>query len=191
MKALYRLAAFAAAAVMFGCTSFAAEYDKADKSVSPSDTTASYQTMAVIGGDNKVYYMNTSSGGLDAGFVAAMSAELADGEYTLRLKIDGGEVIDEAFAVGAQTPSGGNMEFAGSEKTGTAEINGKTVEVESRGYYYDDSISGGKIHVNFTYEDKPYSYTYGGGLPNVDGKIGVQIDNVPVQGVENMTVTIQ
>ncbi len=191
MKALYRLAAFAAAAVMFGCTSFAAEYDEADKSVSPSDITASYQTMAVIGGDNEVYYMNTSSGGLGAGFEAAMSAELEDGEYTLRLKIDGKEVIDETFTVGAQTPSGGNMEFAGSEKTGTAEINGEAVEVESRGYYYTGSISGEKIHVSFTYDGKQYSYTHGGELPNVDGKIGVQIDNVPVQGVENMTVTIQ
>ena len=190
MKALYRLAAFAAAAVMFGCTSFAAEYDEADKSVSPSDTTASYQTMAVIDGD-EVYYINTSSGGLGAGFEAAMSAELEDGEYTLRLKFMDGTVKDEAFAVGAQTPSGGNMEFAGSEQTGTAEINGEPVEVESRGYYYDGSISGGKIHVSFTYEDTPYSYTHGGELPNVDGIIGVQIDNVPVQGVENMTVTIQ
>ena len=45
--------------------------------------------------------------------------------------------------------------------------------------------------MSFTYEDTPYSYTYGGELPNVDGIIGVQIDNVPVQGVENMTVTIQ
>lgn len=190
MKALYRLAAFAAAAVMFGCTSFAAEYDETNYSVSPSDKKASYQTMAVIGGDNKVYYMNTSSGGLDAGFVAAMSAGLEDGNYTLRLKFMDGTVKNETFAVGAQTPSGGNMEFAGSEKTGTAEINGEPVEVESRGYYYDDSISGGKIHVNFTYKDKPYSYTYGGKLPNVDGKIGVQIDNVPVS-ISDMTVTIQ
>ena len=191
MKALYRLAAFAAAAVMFGCTSFAAEYDEADNSVSPSDKKASYQTMAVIGGDNEVYYMNTSSGGLDAGFEAAMSAKLEDGEYTLRLKIDGGEVIDEAFAVGAQTPSEITMTEVDAVATGTAKINDKTVDVESRGYYYMGSISGGEIHVNFTYDGKPYSYTHGGELPNVDGKIGVQIDNVPVQGVENMTVTIQ
>ncbi len=189
MKALYRLAAFAAAAVMFGCTSFAAEYDEADNSVSPSDKTASYQTMAVIDGD-KVYYMNTSSGGLGAGFEAAMSAKLADGNYTLRLKFMDGTVKDETFAVGAQTPSEITMTEVDAVATGTAEINDKTVEVESRGYYYTGSISGGKIHVSFTYEDTPYSYTYGGKLPNVDGIIGVQIDNVPVS-ISDMTVTIQ
>lgn len=190
MKALYRLAAFAAAAVMFGCTSFAAEYDGADNSVSPSDATKSYQTMAVIGDDNKVYYMNTSSGGLDAGFEAAMSAKLADGEYTLRLKFMDGTVKDEVFAVGAQTPSEITMTEVDAVATGTAKINDKTVDVASRGYYYDGSISGGKIHVSFTYDDKPYSYTHGGELPNVDGKIGVQIDNVPVS-ISDMTVTIK
>ena len=190
MKALYRLAAFAAAAVMFGCTSFAAEYNEADKSVSPSDITASYQTMAVIGGDNKVYYMNTSSGGLGAGFEAAMSAGLANGNYTLRLKFMDGTVKDETFAVGAQTPSEITMTEVDAVATGTAEINDKTVEVESRGYYYTGSISGEKIHVSFTYDGKQYSYTHGGKLPNVDGIIGVQIDNVPVS-ISDMTVTIQ
>lgn len=190
MKALYRLAAFAAAAVMFGCTSFAAEYNGADNSVSPADTKASYQTMAVIGGDNKVYYMNTSSGGLDAGFVAAMSAGLEDGEYTLRLKFMDGTVEDEAFAVGAQTPSEITMTEVDAVATGMTEIKGEEVDVESRGYYYMGSISGGEIHVNFTYGGEQYSYTHGGKLPNVDGKIGVQIDNVPVS-ISDMTVTIQ
>lgn len=189
MRALYGLAAFAAAAVLFGGTAFAAEYDEADVSVIPSDASAVYQTIAVTDASGNVYFMDTSQDGLPAGMKAAMSTELEDGDYILRLKAEDGDAADESFTVGG-TAAGAEMTPVEAESTGETEIDGETVAVESRGYWYDGEIAGGaKIHVNFTYKDTPYTYTHGGELPNVEGKIGVQIDNVP-SSIEDMTVTI-
>ena len=188
---LRKAAAALAAAAMLGCTAMAAEYSESDNAVAPSDMNTSYQTMIVMDSAENVYFMDTASEGLGAGMKAAlMSGGLEDGEYTLRLKLTDGGVADESFTVGEPAPSGTEMTYAGAGNTGVTEINGKPVETESRGYYYKGSISGGsRIAVSFTYNEQSYSYTCGGALPNLEGGIAVQIDNVPTS-ISDMIVTI-
>lgn len=191
MNILLKASAAVVVAAMFSCPVMAAEYDAAGNTVSPSDTSVSYQTMVVMDSSDNVYFMDTASEGLGAGMKAAlMSSGLENGEYTLRLKLTDGGVMDERFVVGDTAPSGMEMTYAGSENTGETEINGEPVTTESRGYYYKGTVTGGsRIAVSFTYNEHSYSYTYGDSLPNLDGGIAVQIDNVPTT-ISDMTVTI-
>ena len=188
---LRKAAAALAAAAVLGCTAMAAEYSGSENTVSPSDMDTSYQTMVVMDSEETVYFMDTASEGLGAGMKAAlMSGGLENGEYILRLKLTDGKVTDELFTVGEPAPSGTEMTYAGAENTGETEINGDTVETESRGYYYNGSVAGGsRIAVSFTYDGQSYSYTHGSVLPNLEGGIAVQIDNVPTS-ILDMLVTI-
>ena len=179
---LRKAAAALAAAAVLGCTAMAAEYSGSENTVSPLDMDTSYQTMVVMDSEETVYFMDTASEGLGAGMKAAlMSGGLENGEYILRLKLTDGKVTDELFTVGEPAPSGTEMTYAGAENTG---------ETESRGYYYEGSVAGGsRIAVSFTYDGQSYSYTHGSVLPNLEGGIAVQIDNVPTS-ISDMLVTI-
>ena len=190
MKLLLKLSALTAAAIICAAPAMAATYDDSQYTVSPQNTEISYQTMLVTDNAQNVYFMDTASAGLGAGMKAAlMNGGLKQGDYILRLKSADGTVINESFTVGSKKPEGTEMIYAGSGNISQISIDGELVKTESRGYYADEISVNSKIVVSFTYKNQSYSYTYGKSLPNIEGTIGVQIDNVPTS-IKDMKVTI-